>query len=137
MTNKILFSDPIDDLFPDIYFEELLEEDNKQVLDFDNIQEITREHKNKKLLSKKEEPKKLITISPDEEKVLNSWMKDLEKYIVSWALEGKNKLYYDCSKVDRHLFFELAKRFKMRNPKFYLEYHCRYTTNINQLVRQQ
>lgn len=130
MTNKLI-PDPIDDLFPDIYFEELLEQEdnNSQMLDFDDIQEITKEHRNKKLLSKKEEPKKPIIISSDEEKLLNSWIKDLEKYIVSWALDGKNKLHYDCSKIDRHLFFELAKVFKMRNPRFYVEYHSRNSIN--------
>lgn len=130
MTNKLI-PDPIDELFSDIYFEELLEQEDKnnQMLNFDDIQEITKEHRNKKLLVKREEPKNPIIISLEEEKLLNSWIKDLEKYIVIWASDGKNTLHYDCSKIDRHLFFELAKRFKINNPRFYVEYHSRNSTN--------
>lgn len=97
-----------------------LKEVKDKMLNFEDIQEIT----NKTNINQrpKREPKEIHVLTEQEENSLNTWIKDIEKYIVQYAMEGKNKFYYDCSKVKTALFYELARKFKQDNQKFYVEY---------------
>lgn len=61
------------------------------------------------------------TFSNDEEIHLETWVLEMEKYIVEWAMEGKDRFLYDCRNLAPDMFMELASRFKTKNPKFYVE----------------
>jgi hypothetical protein len=94
------------------------------VLNYDDIIKATTDAKQKVAREKKAVKVNVeIILSNEEILMVDKWVKDLEKYIAKFAAEGSDKFSYDCAKVQTHLFYETAKRFKTRNPKFYVETH--------------
>jgi hypothetical protein len=54
---------------------------------------------------------------------IDSYINDMESHILSFAEKGKDKFVYDCSKISEKMFFELALKFKNKNPYFYVVQH--------------
>jgi len=48
------------------------------------------------------------------------YVEDIEKRILDMAKAGKNKFIYDCSKLTKKMFVDIAKEFKDRNPLFFV-----------------
>lgn len=45
---------------------------------------------------------------------------EMEKYIKQYADQGKQTFSYDCSRLERHVFFALATAFVEENPNFFV-----------------
>lgn len=97
--------------------------EEEDMLDYDKIVEQTQEAKKKAAVEKKVVPKEKIVLTKEESDTVDSWVKDLEKHISEWSKKASDKFLWDCSKVNTRLFYELAQRFKDKNPKFYVETH--------------
>ena len=99
----------------DIYFEE-----DNQMLDFNQIQEITQTAR-KKIIGNRDKIISKIILTDKESERVDSYVKDIEKYIGKFAADAKDKFLYDCSKIENYIFFEVAQRFKEKNSKFYVQ----------------
>lgn len=94
------------------------------MLDYENIKKLTKEAKQKNVQANKIQAENIeIVLTNEEILMVDKWVKEVEKYVAKFASNGSDKFLYDCSKIDTHLFYETALRFKMRNPKFYVETH--------------
>ena len=93
------------------------------MLNFDDVQEITNVALNEKNNKRKIEPKGKTCLSSEEDKQVDDLIKDIDSQIINLALKGYNNLLYDCSKTSIPLFFETGKRFKILNPRFYVEHN--------------
>ena len=109
----------LEDTFEDTY----LVEGQPMSLDFEVIQEATNKAKKEKIITKIEKHTPTYTLTEKESKLIDSYVRDMEKHITKFASVGKDKFTYDCSKIDLSHYLELAKRFKAANPKFYVESH--------------
>ena len=109
----------------DIYLEDLAAEDSHMSLDFNSIQEETKKAKKTKVQQTKtlEKHNPKYQFSDKELRQLELYVKDVEKHILKFAADGKERFLYDCSKLSTPIFFELAKLFKTANPHFYVETH--------------
>jgi hypothetical protein len=56
-------------------------------------------------------------ITQEEDIRLDYWVMDMMKHIEKRAKTGKTTFSYDCSKIRRELFEELALRFVQKNPR--------------------
>lgn len=93
-------------------------------LDFRKIVETTKQ------AQKKLNPKKTIgTLTSSERKAIPLYINDMTSYIKRYAVQGKSKLEYDCSKLSAVCFEELAAQFKQKNPLFFV-LQDRYTQLI-------
>lgn len=96
-------------------------EDN-DVLNFEEIKKLTEDAKKKAVAERKAVSAKIkVELTETEHKNVNNWVKELEKYIKEWAVKGHSTFTYDCSKLQAHLFEEVALVFKQKNPHFYVE----------------
>jgi hypothetical protein len=96
--------------------------EDSNVLNFEEIKKLTEDAKKKAVIERKEASTKIkIALTPEEDKRVVGWVKELEKYIKQWAEQGHSLFMYDCSKLQVHLFEEIALVFKQKNPHFYVE----------------
>ena len=83
-----------------------------------NFQEI-RDLAKKKIQEKKSlNAEKLLTEQQKED--IKFLVTEMEKYIRQYAEQGKQSFVYDCSKLERHVFFALATEFVATNPNFFV-----------------
>ncbi len=87
-------------------------------LDIATIRETTREVRKAKNVKVEE-----VKLTEKENEAVKGYVKAIEEYIPKWALDGKDRFLYDCSKLSPHVFAELALKFKEANPYFYVESH--------------
>lgn len=96
--------------------------EDSNVLDFEEIKKLTDDAKKKAVQEKKVASTKFkIELTDAEHKHVSNWVKELEKHIKEWAVKGHTLFMYDCSKIQGHLFEEIALVFKQKNPLFYVE----------------
>ncbi len=43
-----------------------------------------------------------------------------QEHIKELCVEGKERFFYDCSKINENVFYQLAITFKQRNPLFFV-----------------
>lgn len=97
--------------------------EDEEMLDYDQITQLTKDAKKKAVQARRIMPKEKIVLTPEETQQVDKWVKDLEKQIAKFAAEGSDRFIYKCKDVQTHLFYELAHKFKEKNPKFYVETH--------------
>lgn len=64
--------------------------------------------------------KREIPLTEKELAKIESYIQDMEDYIKELSYEGKEKFFYDCSKIGENVFYQLAITFKERNPLFFV-----------------
>jgi hypothetical protein len=72
--------------------------------------------------------KKIAALLKQDEKPLTEkektkilfYIDDMEKHILDIAKTGKNIFVYDCSKLTKKMFVDIAEEFKERNPLFFV-----------------
>lgn len=82
-------------------------------LDFQKIKETTKKAIQSQIVSEK-------PITQSELKSIPLYMNDLVRYIKKYASQGKSKFEYDCSKLSKACFFELAGQFKNKYKEFFV-----------------
>ena len=97
----------------DIVSEEGMGEDSSKLLDYDEIVTISS-------LSRQKKKSSLDSITEEEQRALPMFIKDMVKHIGRYARKGESKFSYDCSKLSKTLFLEIAKEFKKINSKFFV-----------------
>lgn len=53
-------------------------------------------------------------------KDIEFFVTEMEKYVKEYAERGKQVFMYDCSKLEKHVFYGLAAAFKAENPSFFV-----------------
>lgn len=48
------------------------------------------------------------------------YVKQMEEHVRNYANRGKQTFLYDCSKLEKHVFYALARAFKDENPSFFV-----------------
>lgn len=78
---------------------------------FDEVMEITNRAHKKKI-------EKVHEFTLVEHERLDHWVDEMAEYVKKRATNGKHDFSYDCSQISKHMFEELASRFKKKHPKF-------------------
>lgn len=68
----------------------------------------------------REKQKKEMPLTEQEKNDIDFFVREMENYVQKYADEGKQTFMYDCSKLERHIFYGLARAFKDENPDFYV-----------------
>jgi hypothetical protein len=87
-------------------------------LEFEEIKELAK--------ARIREREKLDTTKPLTEKNIKDiafYVKQIEKYVQEYAEKGKQVFKYDCSKLEKHVFYALAAAFKEENKNFFVMVH--------------
>jgi hypothetical protein len=82
-------------------------------LNFDDIKETAKKARQSLIVSEK-------PISQSEIKNIPLYMNDIVRYIKKYASQGKNTFEYDCSKLSKACFFQLATEFKHKYKEFFV-----------------
>ena len=82
-------------------------------LDILKIREKTKKARQALIVSEK-------PISASELKSIPLYISDIERYIDKYASQGKDQFDYDCSKLSKACFFELANQFKHKYKEFFV-----------------
>ena len=82
-------------------------------LDYEEIREATKKAKQSLIVAEK-------PISQSEIKAIPLYMNDIIRYIKKYAGNGKHSFDYDCSKLSKACFFELANQFKHKYKEFFV-----------------
>jgi hypothetical protein len=82
-------------------------------LDYNQIRETTKKARQALIVSDK-------PITQTELKSIPLYMNDMARYIKKYATQGKHIFEYDCSKLSKACFVELATQFKQKYPMFFL-----------------
>lgn len=82
-------------------------------LDFEKIKETTKKARQALIVSER-------PISQSELKNIPLYINDMARYIKKYAAQGKNTFEYDCSKLSKACFFELANQFKYKYKEFFV-----------------
>ena len=82
-------------------------------LNYEQIREITKKAKQSIVVSEK-------PITPTELKSIPLYINDMARYIKKYASNGKHSFEYDCSKLSKACFQELASQFKHKYKEFFV-----------------
>lgn len=82
-------------------------------LDFEKIREKAKKARQALIVAEK-------PITPGELKSIPIYINDISRYIDKYASQGKDEFDYDCSKLSKACFIELATQFKQKYPMFFL-----------------
>lgn len=83
------------------------------VLNYKEIREATKK-------ANELEIKKDIPLTEKEINKIQYYIDDMEEYIKDLSANGKDRFFYDCSKIAENVFYGLAKQFKKQNPLFFV-----------------
>lgn len=82
-------------------------------LDFNNIRDTAKKARQALIVSEK-------PISQSELKNIPLYINDMARYIKKYAAQGKNTFEYDCSKLSKACFIQLATEFKLKYKEFFV-----------------
>jgi hypothetical protein len=82
-------------------------------LDFQKIKETAKKARQSLIVAEK-------PISQSEIKNIPMYINDIARYIKKYASQGKISFDYDCSKLSKACFFELASQFKHKYKEFFV-----------------
>lgn len=82
-------------------------------LDFNQIKETAKKARQSLIVAEK-------PISQSELKNIPLYINDMVRYIKRYAAQGKNTFEYDCSKLSKACFFQLATEFKTKYKEFFV-----------------
>ena len=82
-------------------------------LNYEEIRETTKKAKQALIVSEK-------PISASELKAIPLYMNDIVRYVKKYAGNGKMLFEYDCSKLSKACFMELASQFKHKYKEFFV-----------------
>lgn len=92
------------------------------MLDIEQIKQSTVEARKKSMANKNPSYKESELTVKDLE-FIKFCSDDMEKSIEIFSSQGHFNFNYDCSKIPMPIFCEVAKKFKINNPRFYVEIH--------------
>jgi hypothetical protein len=82
-------------------------------LNYEEVREATKKAKQALIVAEK-------PISAAELKAIPLYMNDIARYVKKYAGNGKTSFDYDCSKLSKACFFELASQFKHKYKEFFV-----------------
>lgn len=82
-------------------------------LNFDQIKEMAKKARQSAVQTER-------PISQSELKNIPLYMNDMVRYIKKYAAVGKDKFEYDCSKLSKACFLQLAAEFKHKYKEFFV-----------------
>lgn len=82
-------------------------------LDFEKIKEIAKKAKKATVITEK-------PITNAELRAIPTYINDICRFVKKYASNGKFKFEYDCSKLSKACFIELADTFKQTYPLFFV-----------------
>lgn len=82
-------------------------------LNYEQIREKTKKARQALIVSDK-------PLSPTDVKAIPLYMNDMIRYINKYAADGKHEFQYDCGKLSKACFFELANQFKHKYKEFFV-----------------
>lgn len=82
-------------------------------LDFNQIKEMAKKARQKTIQTE-------TPITESELRAIPMYINDMVRYIKKYAASGKIKFDYDCSKLSKACFFELARQFKYKYKEFFV-----------------
>lgn len=82
-------------------------------LDFNQIKETAKKARQSLIVAEK-------PISQSELKNIPLYINDMARYIKKYAAQGKNTFEYDCSKLSKACFVQLATEFKLKYKEFFV-----------------
>ena len=82
-------------------------------LNYEEIRETTKKARQALVVSEK-------PISSSELKAIPMYINDMTRYIKKYAGNGKTSFEYDCAKLSKACFFELASQFKHKYKEFFV-----------------
>ena len=82
-------------------------------LDFNSIKETAKKARQSLIIEEK-------PMSQSELKNIPLYINDMTRYIRKYAAQGKNTFEYDCSKLSKACFFEIANQFKTKYKEFFV-----------------
>jgi hypothetical protein len=82
-------------------------------LNYEEIREATKKAKQSLVVAEK-------PISAAEIKAIPLYMNDIARYVKKYAGNGKTSFDYDCSKLSKACFMELASQFKHKYKEFFV-----------------
>ena len=84
-------------------------------LDFEETRDLAKQRIREKSALEGDKP-----LTEQELKDIEFFVKEMEKYVRDYANKGKQTFLYDCSKLERNVFYALAAAFKAENPEFFV-----------------
>lgn len=85
-------------------------------LNFEETRDLAKQRIKEKQALEGEKP-----LTEQQKRDIEFFVKEMEKYVQDYSNRGKQTFMYDCSKLERHVFFALARAFKDDNPSFYVQ----------------
>jgi len=84
-------------------------------LDFEQTRDLAKQKIREKDALEGEKP-----LTERQKSDIEFYVKQMEKHIQEYANRGKQTFLYDCSKLEKHVFYALARAFKDENPSFFV-----------------
>jgi hypothetical protein len=84
-------------------------------LDFEQTRDLAKQKIREKDALEGEKP-----LTERQKSDIEFYVKQMEKHILEYANRGKQTFLYDCSKLEKHVFYALARAFKDENPSFFV-----------------
>lgn len=91
-------------------------------LDFNSVRETAKKARQSLIVAEK-------PISQSELRNIPLYINDMARYIKKYAAQGKYTFEYDCSKLSKACFIELANQFKSKYKEFFV-----VTNNKSQIL---
>jgi hypothetical protein len=84
-------------------------------IDFETTRDLAKEKIRQREATHNEKP-----LTEQQLKDVQFLVSEMENYIEDYANKGKQTFLYDCSKLDKNVFYALAAAFKAENPDFFV-----------------
>lgn len=84
-------------------------------LDFEQTRDLARQRIREKQALEGDKP-----LTEQQKKDIEFFVKEMERYVQDYSNKGKQTFVYDCSKLERGVFYALARAFKDQNPSFFV-----------------
>lgn len=59
-------------------------------------------------------------LTEQEKSDIQFYVEEMERHVTDYANKGKQSFLYDCSKLEKFIFYSLARAFKDENPSFFV-----------------
>ena len=84
-------------------------------LDFEATRDLAKEKIREREATHNEKP-----LTEQQVKDVEFLVGEMEDYVQKYANQGKQTFIYDCSKLEKNVFYGLAAAFKAENPDFFV-----------------
>lgn len=84
-------------------------------LDFAETRDLAKQKIKEREATHEEKP-----LTEQQKKDVEFLVGEMETYVKNYANKGKQSFLYDCSKLEKNVFYALAAAFKLENPDFFV-----------------